>query len=111
MVNNQNHPYRRQFVQKVLHRFANLRRWGKFGPEDDIPKAASNSETILIVHEVVLKVVLLQLSPVRWKLLMVKEVVSEVVAYIPKYSTTEGSSCSVPTPEENCMCEFPEWYR
>jgi hypothetical protein len=110
MANNPNRLYRRQFVQRFLHCFANLRRWGKFGPKDDIPKAASNSETILIVHEVVLKVVLLQLSPVRWKRLMVKEVVSEVIAYIPKYSTTEDSSCSVPIPEENCMCEFPEWY-
>lgn len=78
--------------------------------KDDIPEAAGHSETVLIIHKVVLKVVLLQLSPVRGKHLMVKEVVREVVTYVPKYSTTENSSRNVPIPEEDGMRKFPEWY-
>jgi hypothetical protein len=60
----QNLPMWCQFLQKNLHYFANLWRWCKFGAKDNIPKAASDSETILVVHEVVLEVVFLQLSPV-----------------------------------------------
>jgi hypothetical protein len=92
------------------HCLANFGEGSKLRAKDDIPEAAGNSETVLIVHEVVLKVVLLQLSPVRGKRLMVKEVVREIVTYVPKYTTTENSSRNVPIPEEDGMCEFPEWY-
>ncbi len=81
------------------------------GTKDDIPEAAGNSETILVVHEVVLQVVLLQLFPVGGKRFMMKKVVGEVVTYVPKYSTAEDSSCNVPIPKEQGMCEFPEWCR
>lgn len=80
------------------------------GTKNDIPKAASNSETIFVVHEVMLEVVLFQLFPVRRKRLVVKKVVREVVANVPKYSPTEDSSRDVPIPKEKGMCEFPEWY-
>ena len=93
-----------------LHCLANFGEGSKLRAKDDIPEAAGNSETVLIVHEVVLKVILLQFSPVRGKLLMVKEVVREIVTYVPKYTTTENSSRNVPIPEEDGMCEFPEWY-
>jgi hypothetical protein len=107
---NRTYPYQHKLIQRILHCFANFWRGSKFRAKDDIPEAAGNSEAVLIVHEVVLKVVLFQFSPVRGKRLMVKEVVCEVVTYVPKYTTAENSSRSVPIPEEDGMCEFPEWY-
>lgn len=47
-----------KLYRRILHCLANFWRRGKFRAKDDIPEAAGNSEAVLIVHEVVLKVVL-----------------------------------------------------
>ena len=39
----------------------------ELGAKDDIPESAGHTKAVLIVHEVVLKMVLLQLPPVRWQ--------------------------------------------
>ncbi len=55
--------------------------------------------------------VLLQLLPVDRKSLVVKEVVSQVIAYVSKYSTAEDRCCHGPIPIEDSMCQPPEWGR
>jgi hypothetical protein len=57
-----------------------------------------------------LKMILLQLSPVRWQGSVVQEVMSQIVADVPENSTTEGSCRHVPIPKDNGVSESPERY-
>jgi hypothetical protein len=41
-------------------------------------------------------------------LLMVQKVMGHVIESVSEYATTESSSCCVPVPEDEGMCEFPE---
>lgn len=52
---------------QTLCRLENLwrGRWGELCAKDLVPEPAGNTESVLVVHEVVLKVVLLQLTVVR----------------------------------------------
>jgi hypothetical protein len=80
----------------------------KLGTEDAVPETASDTETVLVVCEVMRKVVLLQLLVVRRKLLVVKEVVCHIVAGVSEDTTTVGSQSGIPVPKDDSMCEFPE---
>lgn len=79
------------------------------GAKDDIPKSTGNSKAVFIVHEVVLKVVLLQLLPVSWQRFVVEEIMCQIIADIPEYAATEDSGCDGPIPKEYGMRQFPEW--
>lgn len=52
------------YLGAILSRLQYLRGWWrrKLSPEDTVPEPARHSEAILIVHEVVLEVVLLELA-------------------------------------------------
>ena len=75
----------------------------KLCAKDNVPESAGDSETILIVHKVVLEVVLLQFSPVSRQRLMVEEVVRQVIADVTKNTTAEDSSCNRPVPVEDSV--------
>lgn len=47
-----------------LHHLRHRRR-RQLGPEDSVPESAGNTEAVLVVHEVVLEVILLQLAVVE----------------------------------------------
>lgn len=68
------------------------------GAEDDIPEPTGNSKAILVVHEMVLEMVLLQFSPVCRQCLVVEEVMSQVVADVSEDAAAEDSSSNVPVP-------------
>jgi len=85
-----------------------LWRRGKFGAKYRVPEAARNSETIFVIHEVVLKVILLQLSPIRWQSLMVQEVVRQIVADVTEDTAAEDRGSDRPIPVEYSVCKFPE---
>ena len=82
----------------------------ELGAKDDIPESAGHTKAVLIVHEVVLKMVFLQLPPVRWQGSVVQEVMCQVVADITEYSSAKHSCANVPIPVEDLMCELPERY-
>jgi len=50
-------------------------RRSKLSPEDDVPESACYTESIFVVHEVVLEMIFLQLPPVRRQGSVVQEVV------------------------------------
>lgn len=79
------------------------------GVKYDVPKTAGDSETILVVHEVVLEMVLLQLFPVSRKCFVMKKVMCHIVADVPEDPPTEYSGRRVPIPEEYGMCQLPKW--
>jgi len=83
-------------------------RWCKLGAEDDIPESTCYTKTILVVHKVVLKMVFLQLPPVRRQGSVVQEVVGQIVANVAEYSSTKHCCGNRPIPVENEVCEFPE---
>jgi hypothetical protein len=76
--------------------------------KDDIPEPTGDSEAIFIVHEVVLKVILLQFSPVCRQRLVVQEIVSQVITDVSKDAAAEDSGCNMPIPIEDCVGQFPE---
>jgi hypothetical protein len=41
-------------------------------------------------------------------LLVVQEVVSHIVERVAEYTTTVGSGCRIPVPEDDCVSELPE---
>jgi hypothetical protein len=56
-----------------------------------------------------LKMILLQLSPVKWEISVVQEVMRQVVADISEDTTTKDGCCHRPIPIENEMRKLPEW--
>lgn len=68
----------------------------QLGSENGIPELAGDTETKLIVEEVMLKVVLLELLVPQREVLVVKEVVREVVANVAKDTAAKDSSSSMP---------------
>ena len=113
----------------TLIRLQHLRRrwWRQLGTKYSIPESARNAKAVLVVHEVMLKVIFLQLPIVRWEaitkgqyssritmlmwenlLLVMEKVVGHVVTYVSKDSATVSTGCRIPIIEENSMCEFPE---
>lgn len=95
----------------VPHKISSDEFWGrsKLGAKDNIPESASDTKTILVIHEVMLEVVFLECFPVRRQILVVQEVVSQVIADITEDATTEHRCRNMPIPVEYCVCEFPEW--
>jgi hypothetical protein len=91
-----------------LHCLANLGRRSKLSAKDHVPKTAGNSKAILVVHEVVLEMVLFQLSPVCGKCFVVEKVVCHIVADVSKDSTAEYGGRGVPIPKEEGVCQLPE---
>ena len=76
--------------------------------KNDVPETTGNSETVLIIHEVVLEVVLLEFPPVGGQGLVVEEVMGQVVTDVTEDTATEDSSCNGPVPVENGVCQLPE---
>lgn len=75
----------------------------ELGAEDVVPKSTSYPETIFVIHEMVLEVILLQLGPVRRQGLVVEEVMRQIVAYISENTATEDRRCNMPVPIEHGM--------
>ncbi len=75
----------------------------QLGSENGIPELAGDTETKLVVEEVVLKVVLLELLIPEWKVLVMKEVVREIVANIAEDAAAEDSSSSIPAIGQDSM--------
>lgn len=89
----------------IMYRLCRLEgRGGKLSAEDAIPESASDPKAIFVVHEVVLQVVLLQLSPVGWQSFVVQEIMGNVVADVPKDATAVNSRSNMPVPVENGVC-------
>lgn len=76
--------------------------------EDPIPETAGDTKTILVIHEMMLKMILFQSSPVRWKCLVMQEIMRHVITDISKYGTAEYGCCCVPAVEEYHMSQLPE---
>lgn len=77
--------------------------------EDTVPESRSHPKAIFVVHEVVLQMILLELSPVGGQVAVVEEVMCHVVTDITKYATTEDGRGDIPIPKEYKMGQFPEW--
>lgn len=58
-----------------------------------------------------LKVIFLQVLPVRGQGLVMKKVVGQVVAYVSEDTAREDRRCNVPIPVEDCVCKLPKWCR
>ena len=80
----------------------------EFCAENCIPKSAGYSEPIFVIHIVVLQMIFLELLPVSWQGLMVKEIVCQIVANIAKQTAGKYSCCNRPVPVENEMCKLPD---
>lgn len=76
--------------------------------EDNIPELACDAESVLVVEEMVLEVVLLQLPVVERQILVVQEVVRHVVARVAEDTTTKDGSGHTPVPVEHRVREIPE---
>jgi hypothetical protein len=76
---------------------------GELSSEDHIPEPAGDTETVLVVHKVMLEMVFLQLSPVRRESPVVKEVMGQIVANVAKDTTTKDSSGGRPVVPEDGM--------
>ena len=83
-------------------------RWRKLCAEDDIPESRRYTKTILVIHEVVLKMIFLQFPPVRRQGSVVEEVMRQVVANVAEYPSAKHCCGNRPIPVENKVCEFPE---
>ena len=117
-----------------LGRLDHLRlRWRRqLGAEDAVPEAAGDAETVLVVGEVVLQVILLEFAPVGWETgrvvsfevlcnsevlflwdefdlpLVVQEIVGAVVADVAENAAAIDCDRGVPVVEEDGVGEFPE---
>ena len=99
---------RTQFLTHSLRLQGFSWRWSKLRSKDNVPESTRYTETILIVHEVVLQMVFLQLPPVRRQGSVVQEVVRQVVADVSKYCSAKHCGGNRPVPVEDKVCEFPE---
>lgn len=106
-------------------RFCSLRRCKKLCAKYSVPKAAGDTETILIIRKMVLKVVLLEFAVIRGEAetnvssvdvqiwvrnirSVVEEVVREIVTYVSEYSAAVDCRRCVPVVEKHCVRQFPE---
>lgn len=94
-------------VTHHLHRLPRWR-WSELCAENLIPETTRNTKAVLVVHEVVLHMILLQLFPVGRESLVVEEVMCEIVTNISEYGTTEDICSGRPIVEENHMSESPK---
>ncbi|KAL2273974.1 hypothetical protein FJTKL_03761 [Diaporthe vaccinii] len=77
--------------------------------EDTVPELAGDTEAVLVVEEVVLKVVFLELLVPERQILVMQEVVCHVVARVAEHAAREHSHGNEPVPVEEEVCQFPEW--
>jgi hypothetical protein len=80
----------------------------KLSTENGIPEPACDSETKLVIEEVMSKVILLELLVPKRQVLVVKEVMRKIVADISEDTSTVGCYCSIPVVEKNGMSQLPE---
>lgn len=73
-----------------------------------VPELGGNAEAKLVLEEVVLQVVLLESLVPERKVLVVKEVVSQVIADVTKNATAVDCSRCIPVIGENGMSEIPK---
>lgn len=77
--------------------------------EDGVPEFAGDSKAVLVVEEVMLEVVFLKLLVPERQILVMQEVVCHVVTRVTEHAAREYSHGNIPVPEEDGVCEFPEW--
>lgn len=80
----------------------------QLGSKYNVPEPTCNTKAILIIHEVMLEVILLQLSPIGWQISVMEEVVCQIIADITKDSSAKHGRCNMPVPEEDSMSKLPE---
>lgn len=80
----------------------------KLSTEDGVPESAGNSETKLVIEEVMSKVVLLEVLVPQRQVLVVKEVVCKIVTDISKDTSAVGCYCSIPVVAEDAMSYPPK---
>ena len=97
-------------MQKLLPALLHLQgeRVDKQGPKDSVPETSRDSESILVVEEVVLEVVLLELLVPQRKVLVVQEVVGQVVADVSEYAAAEHAGSDGPVERKEEVGELPE---
>jgi hypothetical protein len=76
--------------------------------KDLIPESAGDAESVLVVKEVVLHVILLELLVPERQVRVVQEVMGQVVANVTENATAEHGCRCTPAVREQVMCELPE---
>lgn len=73
-----------------------------------VPEPTADTETILVISEVVLEVILLQLPPVGRQSAVVQEVVCHIVAHVPENAAAVCDQRSIPVVKEDEVGKPPE---
>lgn len=102
----------------------------ELGAENAVPETARDTESIVEIGEVMLKMILLQLLVVKrearvpllatvqrsskgyiYILAVVKKVMGQVIADVSENTPTVDQQCRIPIVEEDRVSELPEWSR
>lgn len=76
--------------------------------ENDIPELVADTESELIVEEVMSKMIFLKLLVPQRKVVVVQEVMGQIVADVAKDTATVGSGGGIPAVVEERMGKVPE---